>query len=253
MSAVVVGGASGIGLATAKALHDDGFRVTIADVNLDAAKSAAAEIGGDTSAIAMDVTNESSVAAGFESIQDLTTVVSCPGLTFVGAITELSLEAWQKTVSVCMTGTFLVLKHGGRVIAEGGSITVISSLNARQPGTGMGAYCASKAGATMLVEVAALESAARQVRVNAIQPGRVETPMTAGSGELPGLLDQFAENTPLGRSAQPKEIADVAAFLASNKATWITGAVFDISGGAHLQKYPDMLALTRPFMEVGAS
>ncbi|RXZ68075.1 SDR family NAD(P)-dependent oxidoreductase [Agromyces albus] len=245
--AVVVGGASGIGFATAQALHDDGFRVTIADVNLEAAQAAAAQIGGDTSAIPMDVTDEASVAAGFAGIDDLTSVVSCPGLTFVGAITELSFAAWQKTVDVCLTGTFLVLKHAGLAIAEGGSITVISSLNARQPGTGMGAYCASKAGATMLVEVAALESAARRVRVNAIQPGRVETPMTAGSDMVPGLIDQFTENTPLGRSGQPKEIADVAAFLASDKATWITGATFDINGGAHLQKYPDMLELTRPF------
>lgn len=252
-SAVVVGGASGIGLATAKALHADGMRVTIADLNLDAARSAAAQIGGTASAIAMDVTDEDSVAAGFATIDNLTAVVSCPGLTIPGAITELSVEHWQKTVDVCLTGTFLVLKHAGRAIRDGGSITVISSLNARQPGTGMGAYCASKAGATMLVEVAALELGPRQIRVNTIQPGRVETPMTASSDLVPGLVEAFLDNTPLGRAGQPEEIADVAAFLASDKARWITGATFDINGGGHLQQYPDMLALLRPFMESSAA
>lgn len=246
--AVVVGGASGIGLATAKALHADGMDVTIADVNLDAARSAANDLGNGASAVAMDVTSEDSVAAAFESIDNLTTVVSCPGMTIPGAITELALVDWQKTVDVCLSGAFLVLKHAGRSVRDGGSITVISSLNGRQPGTGMGAYCASKAGATMLVEVAALEMAPRQIRVNAIQPGRVETPMTASSDLVPGLPEQFQDNTPLGRAGRPEEIADVAVFLASSKASWITGATFDINGGAHLQRYPDMLALLRPFM-----
>ncbi|MGI3224263.1 SDR family NAD(P)-dependent oxidoreductase [Streptomyces sp. GTA36] len=247
--AMVVGGASGIGLATARALDAEGMQVTIADVNFDAAQSAADGLGDTVSAVAMDITDEDSVAAGFAGMDDLTTVVSCPGLTIPGAITELAFDDWQKTVNVCLNGTFLVLKHAGRSIRDGGSITVISSLNGRQPGTGMGAYCASKAGATMLVEVAALELAPRRIRVNAIQPGRVETPMTASSDLVPGLVEQFLDNTPLGRAGKPEEIADVAIFLASGKASWITGATFDINGGAHLQRYPDMLALLRPFTE----
>lgn len=251
--AVVVGGASGIGLAIAKGLQADGMQVTVADVNVDAARSVAKELGGAATAVAMDVTDESSVAAGFADMDDLTAVVSCAGMTIPGALTELDFAHWQMTVNVCLSGTFLVLKHAGRVIQDGGSITAISSLNARQPGTGMGAYCASKAGATMLAEVAALELAPRGIRVNTIQPGRVETPMTAGSDLVPGLLDQFMDNTPLGRSGQPEEIANLAVFLASDKAQWITGATFDVNGGAHLQRYPDMLALLRPVMEAAAT
>ncbi|MFW0783898.1 SDR family NAD(P)-dependent oxidoreductase [Gordonia sp. CPCC 206044] len=247
-SAVVVGGASGIGLASARALSAEGYAVTIADVNGEAARVAVDEIGGATQAIVMDVTDEESVANGFADLDDLQVVVSCAGLTMPGALTELALEHWQTTIDVCLTGSFLVLKHAGQRIVDGGSIVVISSLNARQPGTAMGAYCASKAGVTMLVEVAALELAPRGVRVNAVQPGVVDTPLTAGLGLVPGLLDEYVENTPLGRGGQPDEIADMVAFLASSKAAWVTGAAFDVNGGAHLQRYPDVLAKVRAML-----
>ncbi|MFW0795454.1 SDR family NAD(P)-dependent oxidoreductase [Gordonia sp. CPCC 205515] len=249
-TAVVVGGASGIGLATARALAADGYAVVVADVNGEAAQAAAADLGGSARAITMDVTSEESVAAGFDGLDDLRVVVSCAGLTMPGAITELPLEQWQTTIDVCLTGSFLVLKHAGQRIADGGSIVVISSLNARQPGAAMASYCASKAGVTMLVEVAALEMAARGVRVNAIQPGVVDTPLTAGLALVPGLMEEYVENTPLGRAGQPEEIASMAAFLVSDRAAWITGAAFDVNGGAHLQRYPDVLGKVRAMMGV---
>ena len=114
-----------------------------------------------------------------------------------------------------------------------------------QPGAGMGAYCASKAGVLMLVEVAALELADRRVRVNAVSPGLVMTPLTEGIGFVPGLTEDYLDNTPLGRSGEPAEIADTVAFLASDKARWITGAAFDVNGGAHLKRYPDVLGKVR--------
>ncbi len=242
-TAVVVGGASGIGLATARVLAAEGFSVVVADVNSDAALAAAEEIGGR--AVTLDVTDESSVAAGFASVDELEAVVSCAGLTVPGALTELGLDQWQTSIDVCLTGSFLVLKHAGQRIVDGGSITVISSLNGRQPGAGMGAYCAAKAGVTMLVEVAALELAPRKIRVNAISPGLVDTPLTEGLALVPGLVDEYLENTPLGRSGRPAEVADMAAYLASEKAAWITGSAFDLNGGAHLQRYPDVLGKIR--------
>ncbi|MXP20396.1 SDR family oxidoreductase [Gordonia sp. HNM0687] len=245
-TAVVVGGASGIGLATAKALAAEEFSLVIADVNADAARTAADHLGAR--AVTLDVTDESSVAAGFETIGAIDAVVSCAGLTIPGALTELELEHWQTTIDVCLTGSFLVLKHAGQHIVDGGSIIVISSLNGRQPGAGMGAYCASKAAVTMLVEVAALEMAPRKVRVNAISPGLIDTPLTEGLALVPGLIDEYVENTPLGRSGRPEEIADMAVFLASEKAAWITGAAFDVNGGAHLQRYPDVLGKMRALM-----
>lgn len=230
--AVVIGGASGIGLATVDALIEEGV---------------AAE-RGTVSALRLDVTDEDSVAAGFDAVGEFDTMVNCAGLSDPGALTELELSAWRHTVDVCLTGTFLVIKHAGQRIADGGSITCIASLNGRQPGSGMGAYCASKAGVLMLVEVAALELAGRGVRVNAVSPGLVSTPLTEGIGMIPGLTDEYIENTPLGRSGEPSEIADTVVFLASDKARWITGSAFDVNGGAHLKRYPDVLGKVRALM-----
>jgi len=94
----------------------------------------------------MDVTDEDSVATSIAGNASPTAVVDCAGLSMPGPITEPAPAHWQTTVDVCLTGSFLVIKHAGRHIAEGGSITCIASLNGRQPGTGMAAYCAAKAG-----------------------------------------------------------------------------------------------------------
>ncbi|MEU4812910.1 SDR family NAD(P)-dependent oxidoreductase [Nocardia fluminea] len=244
-TAMVIGGASGIGLATARTLAAEGYRVTVADIDEAAARDAAALLGTDVTAIGMDVTDEDSVAAGFESAHGVQTVVNCAGLSIPGAITELDLAHWQTTIDVCLTGTFLVLKHAGRHIAEGGSITCIASLNGRQPGTGMASYCSAKAGVLILVEVAALELADRGVRVNAISPGLVDTPLVAGISLVPGLTEEYLDNTPLGRSGRPEEIAEAVAFLASDRAGWMTGAAIDLNGGAHLRRYPDVLGRVR--------
>jgi NAD(P)-dependent dehydrogenase (short-subunit alcohol dehydrogenase family) len=112
----------------------------------------------------------------------------------------------------------------------------------------MAAYCAAKAGLLMLVEVAALELADRRVRVNAISPGLVDTPLVAGIAFVPGLTEDYLDNTPLGRSGRPEEIADMAAFLTSDKSTWMTGSTIDLNGGAHLRRYPDVLGHVRALM-----
>ncbi|GAC67831.1 SDR family NAD(P)-dependent oxidoreductase [Gordonia soli] len=255
---VVVGGASGIGLATARLFRSHGRPVTIADVDVDAAGRAAGALaaGGDVGrtddaqtdgvvAVAMDVTDERSVAEVFAGLGDVRTVVNCAGLSVPGALTELELSGWRQTVDVCLTGTFLVIKHAGRHIAPGGSITTIASLNGRQPGAGMGAYCAAKAGVLMLVQVAALELAERGVRVNAVSPGLVDTPLVAGIALVPGLTDEYIENTPLARSGRPDEIAAAVAYLASDEAGWMTGSTIELDGGAHLMRYPDVLGKVR--------
>ncbi|MGV9677105.1 SDR family NAD(P)-dependent oxidoreductase [Nocardia sp. NPDC003482] len=249
-TAVVTGGASGIGAATVRALASEGYRVVVADLNADAARALADELGGDVRSVGMDVTDEASVATFFES-ESADVVVHCAGVSVPGAITELELAGWQTTVDVCLTGTFLVLKHAGRHLSDGGGIVCIASLNGRQPGTGMAAYCAAKAGVLMLVEVAAMELAERGIRVNAISPGLVDTPLVAGVAFVPGLREEYLENTPLGRSGRAEEIADLAVFLVSDKATWMTGAAIDLNGGAHLRRYPDVLGKVRALAQGG--
>jgi NAD(P)-dependent dehydrogenase (short-subunit alcohol dehydrogenase family) len=228
--AVVVGGASGIGAACARALAVEDHRVVVADL---------AE-GAD---MVCDVTSEGSVAALFEGVVAahgrVDVVVNSAGTSTLSAVVDHDLGEWRRVVDVCLTGAFLVIKHAGRVLGQGGSITSITSLNARQPGGGLAAYCSAKAGLAMLTEVAALELAPRGIRVNAVSPGLVVTPLTAPALDIPGIEDDYTANTPLGRSGRPEEIAEAVVFC--SRAAWLTGEVMDLNGGAHLMRYPDLL------------
>ncbi len=241
-SALVIGGASGIGWAVANGLAAEGCRVTIADLNSDGAAARAADLGPPHAGAGVDVTDEESVAALFDRTGPLDVVVNTAGIGGVGRITELPLEQFRAVVDVCLIGGFIVIKHAGRHLRDGGSLVSLTSLNARLAAPGMSAYCAAKAGLAMLTQVAALELAARRIRVNAVSPGFVETPLTEGVKLVPGALDEYLENTPLGRVGTPTDVAHAVLFLCSPKASWLTGEVLDLNGGAHLKRYPDVLA-----------
>jgi len=242
--AVVVGGASGIGWATAKTLAAEGCRVTIADRNAELAEQCAAELGEPHTWAAVEVTDEDSVAKLFDDVVardgHLDVVVNCAGFSGFGLITELDAAQFRSVVDVCLTGGFLVLKHAGRHLREGGAVVSMTSLNARQPAIGMSAYCAAKAGLSMLTQVAALEFGPRGIRVNAVAPGFVHTPLTDPAAAIPGVVEEYVENTPLGRPGTPEDIAAAVAFLCSPAASWLTGEVLDLNGGAHLRRYPDI-------------
>ncbi|WP_395690532.1 SDR family NAD(P)-dependent oxidoreductase [Nocardioides sp.] len=227
--AVVVGGASGIGAAIVTGFADAGWRTLATDLP-------------GTGAVPVDVTDEESVAALLDGVVAehgrVDVVVNSAGVSTLGNVVDLAVEEWRRVVDVCLTGAFVVIKHAGQRLGPGGSVISLSSLNARQPGAGLAAYCAAKAGLSMLTEVAALELAPRGIRVNAIAPGLVVTPLTAPAMDIPGIEDDYLENTPLGRSGRPEEIAEAALYLAT--AGWVTGEVLDINGGAHLMRYPDL-------------
>ncbi|RAV13891.1 short-chain dehydrogenase [Mycolicibacterium sp. GF69] len=240
-TAIVIGAASGIGWATARALAAEGDRVTLADRNADGVRQRAAELGDPHVAAEVEVTDEVSVQRLFEETGPLDIVVNCAGFGSLGLITDLAVEEFRSVVDVCLTGGFIVAKYAGRHLRAGGSLVSISSLNGRQPAVGMSAYCSAKAGLSMLTQVAALEMGPRGIRVNAVSPGFVETPLTEGSSLIPGLVEDYVDNTALGRAGRPEEIADAVLFLCSEKAGWLTGEVLDLNGGAHLKKYPDVL------------
>lgn len=232
---VVVGGASGIGAATAELLRQQGDTVVVAD------------LPGTTADVAVDVTDEATVEALFEGVVTehggFDGVVSCAGTSTLARVVDHDAAEWRRIVDVCLTGAFLVLKHAGRRVADGGSLVSLTSLNARQPGNGLAAYCASKAGLVALTEVAALELGPRRVRVNAVAPGLVVTPLTAPAMDIPGVREEYVDNTVLGRPGEPAEIAAACRFLLSDDAAWITGETLDINGGAHLRRYPDLVGL----------
>jgi 3-oxoacyl-[acyl-carrier protein] reductase len=238
-TAIVVGGASGIGWASARALAADGYRVVVADRNGDGAEAKAAELGAPHAAAFVDVIDEDSVARLFEQTGPVDAVVSCAGFSNVGLIVDMPVEAFRSVVDVCLTGAFIVAKYAGRHLNDGGSLVSISSLNARQPAIGMSAYCSAKAGLSMLTQVAALELAPRGIRVNAVAPGFVHTPLTEGAAAVPGVVDEYVENTPLGRAGQPDDVAEAVLFM--TKASWLTGEVLDLNGGSHMKRYPDII------------
>ena len=239
--AVVIGGASGIGWATARALAAEGCRVTVADRNADGAQDRATELGDPHTAAAVDVTDEASVQRLFDEAGPLDVVVNCAGFSTFGLITDMPVEDFRAVVDVCLNGAFIVAKHAGRQLREGGVLVSISSLNARQPAAGMSAYCAAKAGLSMLTQVAALELGPRGIRVNAVAPGFVHTPLTAPAAAVPGVIEDYVENTALGRAGTPEDIAQAVLYLCSPKSSWLTGEVLDLNGGAHLKRYPDVM------------
>jgi 3-oxoacyl-[acyl-carrier protein] reductase len=229
--AVVVGGASGIGAACATALRAEGGTVVVAD------------LAGSAADVDCDVTSEPAVASLFAEVVAahgrVDVVVNSAGTSTLAPLVDHDLDEWRRVVDVCLTGAFLVLKHAGRVLPRGGSVTSLTSLNARQPGGGLAAYCSAKAGLAMLTEVAALELAPRGVRVNAVSPGLVVTPLTAPALEIDGIEADYLENTPLGRAGTPEEVAEAVLFC--TRSAWLTGEVLDLNGGAHLRRYPDLV------------
>lgn len=244
--ALVTGGASGIGLATARRFVADGARVVVGDVNEAALDEVAAELGDAVATAVCDVTVEADlerlVATAVDRFGRLDIAFANAGTATVGTVTELDVKEWDRVLGVNLTGPFLTLKHAARVMGPGGSIVVTASLNAVQAGPGMAAYCVSKAGVAMLVEVAAMELGPRGIRVNAVGPGLVRTTLTQGAFLIPGVVEEYRENTPLGRYAEPEEVAHLVAFLSSDEAAFISGSLHLVDGGAHTMRYPDIPA-----------
>lgn len=229
--AIVIGGASGIGAACAVALREDGCRVVVAD------------LPGTACDVEVDVSDETLVAALMDGVVAdhgrLDVVVNSAGTSTLASLVDHDAAEFRRVVEVNLTGGFLVLKHAGRLLSEGGSVVSLTSLNARQPGGGLAAYCAAKAGLAMLTEVAALELGPRGIRVNAVSPGLVVTPLTAPAMDIDGIEADYLANTPLGRAGTPEEVAEAVVFC--SRAAWLTGEVIDLNGGAHLKRYPDLV------------
>ena len=190
-TALVIGGASGIGWATAKALVGDGYRVIVADLNGEGAAARAAELGAPHTSADVNVTDEASVAALFEQAGTLDVVVTTAGFSNISYIVDMPVDQFRSVVDVCLTGSLIVAKYAGKQLRDGGSLVWISSLNGRQPAAGMSAYCAAKAGLSMLTQVAAMEFASRGIRVNAVAPGFVHTPLTEGAAMIPGTVEEL--------------------------------------------------------------
>ena len=190
-----------------------------------------------------DVTDEDSVAASIEAAQaigPLTDLVHTAGVVSVGRVADLLAADFRRVLEVNLVGSFLVAKAAAAAITGGGAITLVSSQAGLRGGANWSAYSASKAGVNRLAESLAQELAPRGIRVNAVCPGNVETPMSeeaicllAAETGVPAadIHARYTAGIPLGRFALPQEIASVCVFLASSSASYVTGASLVVDGG----------------------
>ncbi|MFJ7949584.1 SDR family NAD(P)-dependent oxidoreductase [Streptomyces sp. NPDC096354] len=245
--ALVTGGGSGMGRATALRLASDGARVLVVDQHAESAVATAREIGAAALGMGADVTDEQAVASSVETALKhfgrLDIGVNAAGIAASVPLVNQTVEQFRKIQEVNLTGVFLTCREQSRQMiaqGEGGVIINFVSTNALQPGEGLAAYCASKAGVAILTRVAAMELAEHRIRVVGVGPGLTATPMASRFLTNPKSLEAFVSNIPLGRPAEPEEVAGVAAFLASDDAAYITGETIYVEGGALTRRYPGL-------------
>jgi NAD(P)-dependent dehydrogenase (short-subunit alcohol dehydrogenase family) len=237
--ALVTGGASGIGRATAELFAREGARVAVADYNpagrdtVQAIQSA----GGEAIFVPVDVSDSSQVARMVEAVLQahgrIDILFNGAGILFYGTVLETDEQAWNRVISINLTGTYLccraVLPH---MIGQGGGsiINVASTVGAHDACANAVAYVTSKGGVTLFTKAMAIDHAKQGVRVNALVPGATDTPMIR-KALTAEALKALAESQPIGRLGRPEELAKAVLFLASDDASFVTGTALYVDGG----------------------
>jgi NAD(P)-dependent dehydrogenase (short-subunit alcohol dehydrogenase family) len=238
--AVVTGGASGIGRATVERLAADGFALAVLDLDGDEAARAAKGAGDDGLGLAADVSDERSVERAFARIRSelgpVDVLVNNAGITGGPAATtchETPVEAWDQVFGVNVRGPFLCTRAVLPVMLErrSGHVITVASAAGMIAFPGRCAYTASKGAAVMFTKSLAVDYAASGIRANAVCPGMAETPMTSWRLDVPELRARVQAGIPMGRVAQPEEIADAIALLASDHLAYMTGHALVLDGG----------------------
>ncbi len=231
----VIGAGSGIGEGAAEACGRQGALVACFDVNLLAAQATADRIvsaGGQAEAAELDILDPVAMASALEALSNLRGVVATPGVNVRKRLLDYQLDEFDRVVTLNLGGAMCVLQvAGGLLSAAGGSIVLLSSIRSQVVEPGQGVYAATKAGIVQLARTAAAELGASGVRVNALAPGVIDTPLTRPIQQNEGWNRAYAEKTALGRWGRPDEIGNAAAFLVSDAASYMTGAVLFVDGG----------------------
>jgi 3(or 17)beta-hydroxysteroid dehydrogenase len=254
--ALITGAGSGIGRACANLFAQEGAIVIVADIDESLGKEAVREIsvkGFAADFIQLNVTDEPSWVNAYQFIEkkyhQLNILINNAGIAFGGSITELPLDEWRRLMGVNLDGVFLGTKHAIPIMQKngGGSIVNVSSASGIVGSPTAAAYCASKGGVRLFTKAVALEcaQARNNIRVNSIHPGAVATPMFEKGptwndfvnqmGGSEGAWKKIAESIPLGRVAEPLEIANAILFLASDASSYMTGSELIIDGGFSAQ------------------
>ncbi len=236
--ALVTGGAQGIGFACAEALAEDGHFVILADIQQDEVAKSADRLDESGAAMVADMGNPRAILGLFDRVESefgpVATLVNNAGIALPGTFLDYDLADFQKVIDINLTGVFVATQRAARTMIEKGiegAIVNMSSINAQVAIPAIPAYCASKGGVMQLTKSAALALAPHNIRVNAVGPGSIDTAMFAGIAASPEAYDAAMSRTPLKRPGTPREVGDVVAFLASEKASYISGETIYIDGG----------------------
>ena len=236
--ALITGGAQGIGLACAQALADDGARIILADINAHGVQAAAEQMGNGTVGMACDMGDTDQINAMYDEIESkhgpVSILVNNAGIALPGDFLETSIEQFRQVIDVNLVGVFASLQRAAKSMVAHkieGAIVNMSSINAVVAIPTIAAYCSSKGGVMQLTKSASLALAPHNIRVNAVGPGSIDTAMLAGVNANPDAMKMVMSRTPLQRIGSAKEIGDTVAFLASKKASYITGETIYVDGG----------------------
>ena len=247
--ALVTGAASGIGQATAVLFGQEGAKVMCADLDAEGAERVAQEIvkgGGEAASTQADVSQaadvERMVRQTVERWDRLDVLVNNAGIYFILPLTQVPEEEWDRLININLKGVFLGCKYAipEMVKGGGGSIVNTASIAGLRGTAWLSTYCASKGGVVQLTKAVAMEWAEQNVRVNAVCPGVIRTPMAERGIEQAGALfgdtveeswQRIAEGHPLGRVGEPEEVARAVLFLASDEASFVTGVALPVDGG----------------------
>ena len=255
---LVTGGGSGIGKGVAAGLVAAGASVMIVGRNPDRLAAAVQEIEalkpkGSVRYEPADITNEEEATRAVDAVTAwhgrLHGVVHCAGGSqTIGPITQIDSELWRQTIDLNVNGTMYVLKHAAREMVRGGggSFVGISSIAASNTHRWFGAYGVGKSALDHLMQLAADELGASWVRVNSIRPGLIRTELVAPILDSPQLSEDYRLITPLPRPGEVEDIANVAMFLLSDAASYVTGQVINVDGGLMLRRGPDFSAMLEP-------
>ena len=242
--AIITGAGSGIGRAAALKLAEEGASVAVLDVNPEATQQVVDSIitaGGKALGLLANVADEAQVEDAVSKAESrfggLDTVIANAGILLFGrdtVATDLDLETWKQCIDVNLTGMFLTCKHGLRALQRNGNGSVV--ITASPTGTHgaaptLTAYSASKGGTLGLMRILAIDYVNKNIRVNAVLPGTTSSPLVTTLMENPATRAEFLSKIPMARAADPAEIANVIAFLASDEASYVTGAAWYADGG----------------------
>ncbi len=246
--ALVTGGANGIGRAISEALIRCGAQVFVADLAAERPVERAAEFGAV--GLETDVTDVASLAAAFAAAGFLDVVVANAGTATVASLETTTAEIWERTLRVNLSGAFHTMKLAAEQMKprRRGAIVLTASTNSYDGEPDLSAYNATKAGLLGLLHTAAGELGPFGIRVNAVCPGLIRTRLTADHFAQGALLKEYFRHIPLGRGGRPEEVANAVAFLASDLASFITGAALLIDGGQMATKFGTWNEATADFI-----